>query len=198
MYLKENDARARGGDTTDFTADIAAQLILMIGNAALALKDRYDIFLSHSMRDAGLVLGVKKILEASGKTVYVDWIEDPELDRNAISVGTAETLRKQMRKSDSCFYLHSRHSRTSLWMPWELGFFDGMNGNVAILPLIPPNGHLDFSGQEYLELYPKVDFTDISSSPNIYINKSAKTETAAVFKRYDDWKTGNDKLRPSG
>jgi len=196
MFLTEDEARKRGGDTSDVNRDLMARLAIMIGNMTVDLKDRYDIFLSHAMRDAGLVLGVKSVLEAAGKTVYVDWIGDPKLDRNAVTGETAEMLRQRMRKSDALFYLHSRHSLASRWMPWELGFFDGLNGNVAVLPLIPPSGELDFSGQEYLELYPKIDFTEMSSTPNIYVNRSVRTETSLRFKRYHEWLAETDKLRP--
>lgn len=196
MFLTEDEARKRGGDTSDVNRDLVARLMIMIGNMTADLQDRYDIFLSHAMRDAGLVLGVKNVLEAAGKTVYVDWIDDPKLDRNAVTGETAETLRRRMRKSDALFYLHSRHSFASRWMPWELGFFDGLNGNVAVLPLMPPSGELDFSGQEYLEIYPKIDFTEISSTPNIYVNRSARTEPPLRFKRYQEWLADSDKLRP--
>lgn len=196
MYLTEANARSKGANTSDPQVDLLTQMILLIGNATLDLRERYDIFLSHSIRDAGLVLGVKRILEEAGKTVYVDWVEDPNLDRGKVSAQTAEKIRQRMRKSDACFYLYSRHSRSSKWMPWELGFFDGMNGNVAVLPLLPPSGELDFSGQEYLELYPKVDVINLAEKPILYVNKAVRTETASVFKSYDLWRTDVDKLRP--
>jgi len=44
---------------------------LALDSALSALTDRFDIFLSHSVRDASLVMGVKRILEEAGKTVYV-------------------------------------------------------------------------------------------------------------------------------
>lgn len=53
---------------------------------------RFDIFLSHSISDAELVLGVKVLLEGMGKKVYVDWVDDPELDRRQVTQHTAERL----------------------------------------------------------------------------------------------------------
>ena len=50
---------------------------------------RFDVFLSHSVRDAALSLGLKKVLEADGLSVYVDWIEDADLDRTNVSAATA-------------------------------------------------------------------------------------------------------------
>lgn len=75
-------------------------------------------------------------------------------------------------------------------MPWELGYFDGTNGNVAILPIIPDQGKLDFEKEEYLQLYPKIDLVGTS----LFVNQSKETETTA-FKSFDDWRNGTDKLR---
>lgn len=98
---------------------------------------RFDIFLSHSSDDAVMIAGVKTILENDGNRVYVDWMDDPQLDRSRVSAGTADLLRKRMRVSASLFYVSSKASPTSRWMPWELGYFDGMRpGRVAILPLV--------------------------------------------------------------
>lgn len=41
-------------------------------------------------------------------------------------------------------------------MPWELGYFDGFNGAVAVLP-ITLTAQQSFLGQEYVNLYPWVD-----------------------------------------
>jgi len=80
-------------------------------------------------------------------------------------------------------------------MPWELGYFDGVSGNVAILPIFPDDGALEFENEEYLQIYPKVDFTGLSDKPTMFVNRSKSTEYGD-FKTFDDWRTGNDKLRP--
>lgn len=121
----------------------------------------YDVFLSHSTRDAEMVLGVKAILEAAGKRVYVDWIEDRQLDRSNVSASTAEVLRQRMRQCRSLIYIHSANSGSSKWMPWELGFSDGLHGAVAIFPVTQVQQE-DFHGQEYLGIYPYVDHAALS------------------------------------
>src|SRR3546814_13110203 len=60
-------------------------LHLAIHSAISALKDSFDIFLSHAMRDAGIILGIKQILESSGKTVYIAWLDDHDLHRESVS-----------------------------------------------------------------------------------------------------------------
>jgi hypothetical protein len=61
----------------------------------------YDIFLSHSFKDAEIILGVKKVIEDLGLTVYVDWIEDADLDRSKVTVKTAAVLRERMKSCSS-------------------------------------------------------------------------------------------------
>jgi hypothetical protein len=120
--------------------------------------DSYDVFLSHAFKDAELVEGIKLFLESKGLKVYVDWIENPELDRSKVSPGTAEVLREAMRHSKTLIYAASVHAAESKWMPWELGFSDALHGKVAILPVAPANQLIQaYKGQEYLGIYPYVD-----------------------------------------
>jgi hypothetical protein len=59
---------------------------LELSKATKAATGTFDVFLSHSVRDAQLVLGLKKLLEGEGLTVYVDWIEDKDLDCKTVSL----------------------------------------------------------------------------------------------------------------
>ena len=115
---------------------------------------QFDIFLSHSFKDAELILGIKLTLEDLGHTVDVDWITDPQLNRDSISETTAEVLRSRMSSSSSLFYVTTDHATQSKWMPWECGFFDGLKGKVAIIPVKSTSNSNYYKGQEYLGLYP--------------------------------------------
>lgn len=120
------------------------------------MQNRFDIFLSHTIKDADLILGVKTLLEESGFTVYVDWIIDPSLERDKVNAATADILRKRMRQCKSLIYIHTFSSKESKWMPWELGYFDGYRPEkVSVLPLTFEEDK-EFKGQEYLELYPTI------------------------------------------
>ena len=117
----------------------------------------FDVFLSHSFDDAQLILGIKTVIERQGFTVYVDWIEDRQLSRAHVTPSAADVLRGRMRSCRSFLYAATDHAPQSKWMPWELGYFDGLRqGLVAILP-IARDGAAAFQGQEYLGLYPHVD-----------------------------------------
>lgn len=118
--------------------------------------ETFDIFLSHSYLDKDLVFALKNYLEERKLTVYVDWIDDHQLERESVNSETAETLRKRMKQCQSLLFATSSNSTASKWMPWECGYFDGINGKVAILP-ISKNDESSFEGQEYLGLYPYID-----------------------------------------
>lgn len=136
------------------------------GSPSVVLEERrklaekastFDIFLSHAREDAEIVLGVVGLLELLGKTVYVDWISDVQLDRSRVTSLHADVLRYRMRSSASMLYLTTANSAQSVWMPWELGYFDGHKpGHVAILPVLESGA--SFDGQEFLGLYPVMEY----------------------------------------
>lgn len=135
----------------------------------------YDIFLSHSSKDAELIFGVKVTLEDLGYSVYVDWVDDPQLDRSQVNETTAELLRERMDASKSLFYVTTENAESSKWMPWECGYFDGVKDKVAILPVKQYSYDNEYKGQEYLGLYPyclKANDTNQKSRLWIYKNKN--------------------------
>ncbi|MFN1617636.1 TIR domain-containing protein [Vibrio rotiferianus] len=118
--------------------------------------EKFDIFLSHSYMDKDLIFKLKNYLEDNDLSVYVDWIDDHQLERESVNSETAQTLRKRMKQCKSLVFATSSNSTTSKWMPWECGYFDGINGKIAILPISKIDEY-SFEGQEYLGLYPYID-----------------------------------------
>lgn len=161
-----------------------------LNEAAKAVRgsDKFDIFLSHSLGDADVVAGVKIILESQGHTVYVDWIVDGQLDRRAVTPKTADILRQRMRQSESMIFATSESSPKSRWMPWELGYFDGLRqGRIAILPLVASSG-ATFEGQEYLGLYPLVELLSFEQNgKRAFVTKGA---TSREYLPITDFKKG--------
>jgi hypothetical protein len=143
-------------------------------------SETYDIFLSHSYLDQDIVLGLKGYLEEKGLSVYIDWIDDNQLERESVNEETAGILRKRMKQCQSLLFATSSNSSTSKWMPWECGYFDGINGKIAILPVSKVDEH-SFNGQEYLGLYPYIDV----SSSIIWVNS-----TKSGFCSIKDWLNG--------
>ena len=142
--------------------------------------ETFDIFLSHSYLDKDLVYALKNYLEEKKLTVYVDWIDDRQLERDSVDAKTAETLRKRMKQCQSLLFATSSNSTTSKWMPWECGYFDGINGKIAILP-ISKNDESSFEGQEYLGLYPYIDVV----GSTIWVNS-----VTSGFCQLEDWLNG--------
>jgi len=195
-YLKEAEVRrAARADSRVIAKSMDSGSVLRESVLAAASTDEFDVFLCHSIRDAELVQGAKKILEDLGLKVYVDWIVDPQMDRSSVTAETARTLRDRMQKSRSLLYLFSNNSKRSRWMPWELGYFDGRNGTVGVLPIAPDQGSLDFSQEEYLGLYPKVEL----SNSTLFVNRTAGAPVSAEdknnYRSFRAWVAGPEKLR---
>jgi len=132
-----------------------ASQILFQSNQELENQNyTYKIFLSHSFSDAKIVLGLKLYLEQKlGLKTYVDWIDSPKMDRSSVNKITANKLREHMMYSKSLIYATSKNANQSRWMPWELGYFDGLKkGKIAVLP-ITDNADETFKGEEYVGLY---------------------------------------------
>lgn len=173
-YFTKSEARAAAARTRVIqkSAGMTSGRILRESVNAATVTDSFDIFLSHSISDAEIVLGIKQLLEENGLKVYVDWVEDAQLDRRAVSKETAAVLRQRMRQSKSLIYLSSENSSSSKWMPWELGFFDGFKPDgVAIMPVLDSPTDT-FKGQEYLGLYPIVQKdTYRDGKPDVFVEE---------------------------
>jgi hypothetical protein len=135
----------------------------------------FEIFLSHSYADKDIIKGVYLHLTKDLKhTVYVDWIEDKELDRSMVNAATAEQLRQRMQRCKSLLFATTENYSKSKWMPWELGFMDALTQKrVAILPVTDDK---NFEGQEYLGTYFYVDEAKEANSAEsvLWVNKSPK------------------------
>lgn len=161
-YLTKDDVRKAARTRVQKSASRTAKQILSESVRASASQDRFDIFLSHASEDAEIVLGVREVLTGLGLSVYVDWIDDSQLSRENVTSENAEVLRLRMRSSKSMIFLTTTNSSSSKWMPWELGFFDGLrSGFIGILPIVDYASGT-FSGQEYLGLYPVVENLPLS------------------------------------
>jgi len=99
------------------------------------------------------------VLTRAGYTVFCDWIDDPEADRSRVTPANAAFVRATMGASDTLLFLDTQGAVQSLWMCWELGWFDGGRGPVAVLPVLS-EGERYYRGREFLGLYPYIDLDD--------------------------------------
>lgn len=151
-----------------------------------ATEKIYDIFLSHSSGDAGLVAGLKLVIEDIGYSVYVDWIEDPQLNRTSVTKETALVLQARMKQCKSLIYAFSDNASNSKWMPWELGYFDGIKGIVTVLP-ISKTVKSSFQGTEYLGIYYYIQIDTIKGTSK---NELWTHETSSKYVQYTGWLSG--------
>jgi hypothetical protein len=183
MLLTEQRVRTAARTAT---ASLKKSADAALRESAEASRNHFDVFLSHSTKDAELVLGTKNILEKQfDLSVYVDWVTDAHLDRGRVTAETARTLRNRMKQSEALFYLATEGATESTWMPWELGYFDALKGRVAILP-VKKTESSTFTGNEYLGLYPYVDIATVQNSSNerLWVNRSAEK-----YKDFRTWMT---------
>lgn len=164
MILTHDYLRSQPRYRFDSALESVGNQILNENTRMYTQHQSFDIFLSHSSLDRGEVLILIELFNKCGYSVYVDWIFDEQLDRNNVTPSTAETLRTRMKQSRGLSYLATSNASQSKWCPWELGYFDAKsNSRCCILPVLRES-ESTFNGQEYLGLYPYLEYEKIANS----------------------------------
>jgi hypothetical protein len=167
--------------------------VLTLRTASVSDRDVFDIFLSHSFRDAPTILGITERLESQGVSVYVDWLVDRKLNRSEVSAATAAVLRKRMRQCKSLIFATSTSSPSSKWMPWELGYFDGLRGSgISIMPIEEHETPGKY-GQEYLGLYPAIEKLPVVGGGTI---AAAVRTDGGAYMELRDFAAGSNSYTP--
>jgi hypothetical protein len=149
----------------------------------------FDIFLCHSFLDKEEVEGLYLELSRRGLKVYVDWIIDPQLERDNVTKETAELVRKRLRSSRSLLLAISHNAELSKWVPWELGYVDGHTQRCALVPVSKDNVNRSaFHRSEYLKLYPFIEKpNDLSTSSDSLF----AVEDNYNYVDFQSWLTGS-------
>jgi hypothetical protein len=115
-----------------------------------------DVFLSHSSADKDVLPIVIGFLEHHGAKVYIDKV-DKELPQKT-SPETGAKLKERIAQCPKFIVLVTANSKSSRWIPWELGIADEKKkmSNVALLPDVGNQANADWPEQEYLGLYPRI------------------------------------------
>lgn len=173
----------------------ALELLSQIRTKSFLSGKRFDIFLSHAFEDARDILMVYEALTLVGYDVFVDWIAEPDTDRAEVTKDTAEGLRDVMQRSKCLLFAASSNSGESKWMPWELGYSDGLHGKVAVLPITDDETDLEtyIADQQYLGLYPYVTINGNSlGQAQLWVSDAIDT-----FVSLNDWLEGKKPTRKS-
>ncbi|ACM21063.1 hypothetical protein Geob_2713 [Geotalea daltonii FRC-32] len=160
-----------------------SEALILESITAAVYADHFDMFLSHTIRDAEIILGMKELFAEMGYKVYIDWIDDPQLDRRSVNRNTADKIRSRMQQCNSLFFVTTQSSLDSKWMPWECGYFDGIKSKVAIVPVVQYSSDEKYRGQEYLGLYPYCEKSPSKGGKELlYVFEDAKK-----YLPYDEW-----------
>lgn len=156
-------------------------------------QSTYDIFLSHSYLDKDTILQLNYLLEeVFGFSVYVDWIENPGLDRQNVTAETAEELKSAMDRSETLIYAISSKSSSSKWMPWELGYSDARHGRVAVLPIDDVEQTVvAYNHQEFVFIYPIADYAEGPAKKKFFwVNDQTDPTRYISLDKWIKWKRG--------
>ena len=115
------------------------------------------VFISHKhsdLEDQEEVKGILEIFEDLGAKVYIDSMDNKMPDET--SGETALRIKDVIKYTKKFVLVATEKAIESYWCNWELGLGDAAKyiNNIAILPI--KKDYSDFSGNEYLEIYPHI------------------------------------------
>jgi hypothetical protein len=113
-------------------------------------------FLSHSHKDKDVVSRLEAFLGYAGMHVYIDWQDDQMPERP--NRETAARIKEKIVSTDIFLFLATENSMASRWCPWEIGYADGKK-NIDKILVIPTSNGLKTFGNEYIDLYRRVDIS---------------------------------------
>lgn len=150
-FISESQLRRFHAGVSLANENIAVAQIL--AKATNSSEAQTTIFLSHSHKDRHLIEPVASFLRSHGVKLYVDWTDGEMPD--VVSGETARKLKDRIRQFKKFIVLVTENSKSSRWVPWELGYADSQKGmdHIASFPIA--DGY-DFTDNEYLKIYPKV------------------------------------------
>jgi hypothetical protein len=117
-----------------------------------------SIFLSHKHDEKEYLEGAISLLKSYGVDIYVDWIDEGM--PGTTSGQTATRIKQKIRENHKFILLTTEGAINSKWCNWELGIGDAAKyiDHIALLPI--KKDYADFSGTEYLEIYPYIFIID--------------------------------------
>lgn len=138
----------------DFERSLANHL-----SRSMSPGKRASVFLSHKHDEANTLLQVTYLLEQIHASVYVDWQDRSMPD---ITCGlTAERIKEKIKQYDKFILVATDGAIASKWCNWELGYGDAQKyaqKKIALFPIKEDNR--DWTGSEYMELYPTIEIFD--------------------------------------
>lgn len=132
-----------------------------------------SVFLSHKHDEKDIIKQVITLLNKLGISVYVDWL-DEGMPRNT-NGSTATRIKQKIRENDKFILLATEAAISSKWCNWELGYGDAYkySDHIAIMP-ITNNQDNNFSGSEYMQIYPVITSEYLYTTGKYYVEFKGK------------------------
>lgn len=126
-----------------------------------------------------MALGLQQWLKEQGMDLYIDWLDPcmPEIP----NVATADRIRTAIQGTDVFLFLATNESMASRWCPWELGFADGVKRNEQIAVIATRDASGNYYGNEYLQLYRRIDQATASNALYWYAKGSQSPQSLTSF-----------------
>ena len=149
-FITESQVKSQRRSTKTFMS--LNESLRTFKNESPYLKTK--IFLSHKHDEKELLEGAISLLKTYGVDVYVDWLDDGM--PKTTSGQTAVRIKDKIKDNHRFMLLATEEAINSKWCNWELGLGDAAKyiDNIALLPI--KKDYLDFTGSEYLEIYPYI------------------------------------------
>lgn len=127
-----------------------------------------SVFLSHSHHDKNELEQAKIFFENLGISIYVDWADKTMPERT--SGITAQQIKNQIiTVNDKFVLLATNDAVASKWCNWEVGIADPFKLHkkaIALLPIADNSG--TWTGNEYLQIYPRIERNPRESGGEVY------------------------------
>jgi hypothetical protein len=187
-FITESKLKEFGRETRTFSS--LNESLMKFKNEPKSFKT--TIFLSHKHDEAEVLNGAISFLKEEGVDVYVDWL-DEGMPKYTSGI-TAKRIKEKIKENDKFIFLATEGAINSKWCNWELGLGDAAKyiKNIALLPTEKDN--LSFSGSEYLQIYPYIEYQNGLNqySNNTYIPEGYYVRYPLVNESYSivklsDW-----------
>lgn len=151
------------------------------------------VFISHKHDELNELSNVIAFLEKTYLVkAYIDG-NDSEMP-TITNEKTALNLKRRIEECDKFILLATNAAISSKWCNWELGYGDAKKypKNIAILPIKPQK--VNYSGNEYLKIYPHIVYYDGSEKYNTgknikagyYVRRKSKKDSY-IIEPLEEW-----------
>lgn len=157
------------------------------------------VFLSHKhsdLYDIEEAKGVISLLQSFGCKVYIDSMDKSMPTRT--STDTAIKIKEIIKHCDKFILVATEKAIKSYWCNWELGIGDVHKyiKHIALIPIKERNtSDNNYIGNEYLQLYPKIDYENGTSQykngntipRGYYVCQPKKSDGSYNLKPLKEW-----------